>query len=90
MQSTKAPHFLLKHAGNHQRRDPTTSIYNQHNFRASFQGFASVKDTSQVKGQLQSDWRPPIHLILSSQEALHEFQAQLLVSAPQALPQTQA
>lgn len=87
MQSTKALHFLLKHAGNHKSRDPTTSTYNQHNFRASFHGFASVKDTSQVKAQLQ---KPPIHLILSSQEALHEFQAQPLVSAPQTLPQTQA
>lgn len=40
----------------------TTPSSNQHNVHASFQGFQSVKGTSQVKGQLQPDWRPPIHL----------------------------
>lgn len=77
LKSSKAAHFLLKHARKHKRADPTTS--NKHRLQASFQGCLSVKGTSQVKGQLQSDWRPPIHLILSSQDALHKFQAQLLV-----------
>lgn len=82
-QSTKAAHSLL----NMLRREPTTSFDNKHNFKASFQRFVSVKDTSQIKGELQSNWKPPIHLILSSQDALHEFQPHLLVSPqPRMLP----
>lgn len=66
------------------RREPTNSFDNKQNFKASFQRLVSVKDTSQIKGELQSNWKPPIHLILSSQDALHEFQPQLVVSPPTA------